>query len=53
MPRDYAKEYKTHHGEPGQMKRRDARNTASAIMVKTGWYGKGMDNILITKPITH
>jgi hypothetical protein len=52
MPRDYAKEYKTYHGKPEQIKRRDARNKARAIMVKKGWYGKGMDYILIIQIIT-
>ena len=33
MPRNYAKEYKTYHSKPGQIKRRDARNKARAIMV--------------------
>jgi len=41
MPRNYAKEYKTHHGEPEQIKRRDARNKARAIMVKQGVVRKG------------
>jgi hypothetical protein len=36
MPRDYAKEYKTYHGKLEQIKRRDARNKARAIMVKKG-----------------
>jgi hypothetical protein len=36
MPRNYAKEYKTYHGKPEQIKRRDARNKARAIMVKRG-----------------
>ncbi len=41
MPRDYAKEYKTYHGKPEQIKRRDARNKARAIMVKKGVVRKG------------
>jgi hypothetical protein len=34
MLRNYAKEYKTYHGKPEQIKHRDARNKARAIMVK-------------------
>jgi ABC-type transporter MlaC component len=41
MPRNYAKEYKTYHGKPEQIKRRDARNKARAIMVKKGVVRKG------------
>ena len=41
MPRDYAKEYKTYHGKPEQIKRRDARNNARPIMVKKGVVRKG------------
>ncbi len=41
MPRDYAKEYRTYHGKPEQIKRRDARNKARAIMVKKGVVRKG------------
>ncbi len=41
MPRDYAKEYKTYHGKPKQIKRRDARNKARALMEKKGLVRKG------------
>ncbi len=41
MPRNYAKEYKTYHGKPEQIMRRDARNKARAIMVKKGVVRKG------------
>ena len=41
MPCTYAKEYKTYHGKPEQIKRRDARNKARAIMVKKGVARKG------------
>ena len=41
MPRNYAKEYKTYHGKPKQIKRCDARNKARAIMVKKGVVRKG------------
>ncbi len=41
MPRDYAKEYKTYHGKPEQIKRRDARNKARALMEKKGLVRKG------------
>ncbi len=34
MPRDYAKEYKTYHGKAEQIKRRDARNKARALIDK-------------------
>jgi len=36
MPRNYAEEYKTYHGKSEQIKRRDARNKARAIMLKKG-----------------
>ncbi len=36
MPRDYAKEYRTYDGKPKQIKRRDARNKARALMEKKG-----------------
>jgi len=41
MPRDYAKEYKTYHGKPEHIKRRDARNKARALMEKRGLVRKG------------
>ena len=41
MPRDYAKEYMTYHGKPQQIKRRDARNKARALMEKKGLVRKG------------
>ena len=41
MPRDYAKEYRTYHGKSEQIKRRDARNKARAIMEKKGLVRKG------------
>ncbi len=41
MPRDYAKEYWTYHGKPEQIKRRDARNKAMALMEKKGLVRKG------------
>ncbi len=41
MPRNYAKEYKTYHGKPEQIKHFDARNKARAIMVKKGIVRKG------------
>jgi hypothetical protein len=53
VPRNYAKEYKTYHGKPEQIMRRDARNKARAIMVKKGVYGKGTDYISVTRTITH
>ncbi len=36
MSRNYAEEYKTYHGKPEKIERRDARNKARAIMVKKG-----------------
>ena len=41
MPRDYAKEYETYHGKLEQIKRRDARNKARALMEKKGLVRKG------------
>jgi hypothetical protein len=41
MPRNYAKEYNTYHGKPEQIRRRDARNKARAIMMKKGVVRKG------------
>jgi hypothetical protein len=41
MPSNFAKEFKTYHGKPKQIKRRDARNKARAIMVKKGSVRKG------------
>ncbi len=41
MPRDYAKEYRTYHGKLEQIKRRDARNKARALMEKKGLVRKG------------
>ena len=41
MPRNYAEEYKNYHGKPEQIKRRNARNVARAIMVKKGLVRKG------------
>ncbi len=41
MPRDNAKEYRTYHGKPEQIKRRDARNEARALMEKWGLVRKG------------
>ncbi len=41
MPRDYAKDYKTYHGKPEQIKRRDARHKARVVMVKKEVVRKG------------
>ena len=41
MPRDYAKEYQTYHGKLEQIKRRDARNKARALMENKGLVRKG------------
>jgi hypothetical protein len=35
MPRDYKKEYSSYHGKPKQVKRRAARNTSRAKVVKS------------------
>ena len=43
MPRDYAKEYKTSHCKPEQIKRRDARNKARALMEKGACTEGGRD----------
>lgn len=32
MPRDYKHEYKSYHGRPDQIKNRNARNAARALM---------------------
>ena len=39
--RNYKKEYKNYHSKPAQKKRRAARNTARAKMVKAGKVKKG------------
>jgi len=41
MARDYAKEYKTYHSKPEQVKRRSDRNSSRRIMEKAGKVSKG------------
>lgn len=41
MARNYRKEYDNYHSKPKQVKRRAARNTARAKMVKAGRAKKG------------
>ena len=45
MARNYKKEYENYQGKPEQIKRRDSRNKARAMMVKAGkaHKGDGMD----------
>ena len=40
-PRDYKKEYRDYHGRPEQIKERDSRNKARALMIKQGRVKKG------------
>ncbi len=40
-PRDYGKKYRTYHGKPEKIKRREARNKARALMEKKGLVQKG------------
>ena len=40
-PRDYKKEYRDYHGRPEQIKERDSRNKARALMIKHGRVKKG------------
>jgi hypothetical protein len=40
-PRDYKKEYRDYHGRPAQIKERDSRNKARALMIKQGRVKKG------------
>ena len=53
MPRNYAKEYKTYHGKPEQIMRRDARNKARAIMVNKGVVRRGDGLHIDHTKITH
>ena len=39
--RDYKKEYADYHGKPQQIKERNARNAARALLVKEGRVKKG------------
>ena len=41
MRRDYDKEYRTYHGKSEQIKRRNSRNKARALMEKKGIVRKG------------
>lgn len=41
MARDYGREYREYQGQPEQIKRRDSRNKARAMMVKAGKAKKG------------
>lgn len=40
-PRDYKKEYREYHGRPEQIKNRNSRNKARALMIKKGRVRKG------------